>query len=438
MDFIEQLWTLKQIYQNENAYYDPSRKQHLHHIPSNIPAEKLVILKQTGRMPNQILYPRHDEIWDAFYTLADTWTLSEAADAFIAGLWSAPFLWQSALNAKLLSLATPRHAFTPYQGSSHTCTICGFQEKAVDSTLQWYRRMTDGVPLDGDPTEYVLALREMAGAGPRPTPTAYDLWTFRAILTVIRQMPAGSRYSKVRDALHREKLLPASRKGTACSLLEALALAGILDTPDHPGMAARFTSYQERDIRPSIRVEAQAPLAWWDSSMGINETALKKIFGAIDCSSVSLTDRPTPDPLLSRTITGSLQKQRFPHRRLPSSPDAGKGPAQAGDVYAVRIQNDVWVTIYCHRTEEKYVVIEYLDGIFTEMPEKSQIISICRPRSDGRWQTRVSGIDKTTGIKRIARNIPTPRTELPEPDRIPFSTASSLKNLAWWCFPELS
>lgn len=146
MDFIEQLWTLKQIYQNENAYYDPSRKQHLHHIPSNIPAEKLDILKQTGRMPNQILYPRHDEIWDAFYTLADTWTLSEAADAFIAGLWSAPFLWQSALNAKLLSLATPRHAFTPYQGSSHTCTICGFQEKAVDSTLQWYRRMTDGVP----------------------------------------------------------------------------------------------------------------------------------------------------------------------------------------------------------------------------------------------------------------------------------------------------
>lgn len=115
MDFIEQLWTLKQIYQNENAYYDPSRKQHLHHIPSNIPAEKLDILKQTGRMPNQILYPRHDEIWDAFYTLADTWTLSEAADAFIAGLWSAPFLWQSALNAKLLSGYAPP-CFYPLPG----------------------------------------------------------------------------------------------------------------------------------------------------------------------------------------------------------------------------------------------------------------------------------------------------------------------------------
>lgn len=95
-------------------------------------------------------------------------------------------------------------------------------------------------------------------------------------MTVIRHMPPKSRYSKVRDSLHVEKLLPASQKGTVCSLLEALALAGILDTPDHPGMATRFTTYQERDLRPSVRVEVQAPLAWWNSSIGINETALKK------------------------------------------------------------------------------------------------------------------------------------------------------------------
>ena len=438
MDFIEQLSALRQIYKNENAYYDKEQGMYLYRIPTDFPADKLEALKQAGRMPNQMFFPKHDEIWDAFYTLADAWTLSEATNAFISGLWSAPFLWQSALCAKLLSQATPRHAFTPYTGSTDTCTVCGFHEKAVDTTLLWYRRMTGSVPLDGDPMGYVFALQEMAVAGQKPLPTVYDLWTFRAVLTVIRLMPQGSRYSKVRDSLQKEKLLPVSQKWSYCSLLEVLALIGILDTPDHPGMITQFTTYQERDMRPSVRVEVQAPLAWWNSSIGINETALKKIFGEIDCSPVSLTDRPAPIPPLPQTVTGRLEKMKTPRKRLPTSPDAGKGPAQAGDVYAVRVRDDVWITVYCHRVEGKYVVIEYLDGIFSEMPMKSQIISAFRPRSNGRWQAKTSGIDRTTGVKRIARNIPIPQTDLVEPDRISFATADSLNHLARWCFHGLS
>lgn len=438
MNIINQLSALQQIYQNENAYYDKEQDMHLYRIPADFPADKLESLQQAGRMPNQMFFPRHDEIWDAFYTLSDSWTISEAADAFIAGLWSAPFLWQSALSAKLLSQATPRHAFAPYAGSTDTCTVCGFHKKAVDTTLLWHRRMTGGVPLDGDPTGYVFALQEMANAGQKPVPTAYDLWTFRAILTVIRLMPPNSRYSKVRDALQKERLLPVSQKWIYNSLLEILALIGILDNPDHPGMITMFTTYRERDLRPSVRGEVQGPLAWWNSSIGINETSLKKIFGEIDCSPVSLTDRPAPVPPLSQTIRGALDKHKVPRKRLPSSPDAGKGPAQSGDVYAIRVRDDAWITVYCHSVEGKYVIIEYLDGIFTEMPMKSQIISSFRPRSNGRWQAKVSGMDRTTGIKRIARNIPVPQTDLAEPDRISFATAASLGHLAWWCFPGLS
>ncbi len=435
MNIIEILKILRLIYRPENAYYDSEKGQHLHRIPADLSDAQLETLKQAGRMPNQMSCPEHDEIWNNLYTLAGTWTLSQAADSFIAGLWSASFLWQSALNAKLLSLVTPRHSFTPYKGSPETCIICGFRKKAVDETLLWYNRITGGVPLDGDPIGYAFALLEMSKLGQPPTPTFYDLWTFRAILTVIRQMPPNSRYSKVRDTLHKERLLPAAQKGTVCSLLEALALAGILDTPEHPGMATRFTTYQERDLRPSVRVEVQAPLAWWNSSIGINESALEKIFCKTDCSSVSLTDRPTPALPLSQTNTGSLQKQKTPQKRLPSSPDAGKGPVQSGDVYAIRIQDSVWVTAYCHRTEGKYAVMEYLEGIFSEMPEKSRITNIFRLRGSKRWQAKTSGMDRTTGIKRIARNIPAPKTELAEPDKISFATAASLKHLACWCFP---
>ena len=84
----------------------------------------------------------------------------------------------------------------------------------------------------------------------------------------------------------------------------------------------------------------------------------------------------------------------MPCKRLPKSPDAGKGPIQAGDVYAIRIREDVWVTAYCHKTEEKYAVMEYLDGIFSEMPKKSHIISAYRPRKNGRWQAKTSSMDR--------------------------------------------
>lgn len=437
MDVADQLWTLQQIFRTENTYHDPKSGLHLYRIPTDLSADRLKALERGGRMPGKMSFPQHDDIWDAFYALADTWTLSEAAGAFLAGMWSAPFLWQSALCAKLLAQAAPRHPFTPYAGSKDTCMICGFRKKAVDPSLLWYQRMTGGVPLDGEPTGYVSALREMAKYEQRPTPTSYDLWTFRAILTVIRQMPSRSRYSRVRDALYREKLLPAAQKWVYGSLLEASALAGILDTPDHPGMATRYTSYKERDLRPSVRVEVQAPLAWWDSSIGINEDTLHKIFGDIDLSSVSLTDRPGPIPPLSQTVTGRMKMIRSPRKRLPAAPDAGKGPIRPGDVYAIRIRDGTWITAYCHRTEGTYAIMEYLSGIFSEMPMRSQIICTFQLRGSKRWQARTSGMDRTTGVKRIARDIPTPCSDLPVPDKIPFARAADLGWSAGWCFRDL-
>lgn len=435
MDTADQIWILKQIYNNENSYYDSNKKIHLHHIPKTISADDRKSLSESHHMPNQMFFPKHDEILDEFYNLTSTWTISEAADAFLAGLWSAPFLWQSALTAKVISSVMPFHEHAPYTGSADTCTVCGFRERAVDTTLLWYYRMIGGTPLDGEPVGHVLALREMNNLGKRPTPTEYDIWTFRAILTIIQLAPPGTRYSKMRDILWGERLLPTRQKHVYGSLLESLALIGLLDTGEYPGMSTQFTTYLKRDERPSVRVEVQAPLAWWDSAIGINESTLKKIFPHIDCSPIDLSQRPEAIPPLSETITGKLEKKRLP--RIPKSPDAGVGSAEAGDVYAIRIRQGVWVTIYCHRTEGAYAVGEYLDGVFSEMPLKTQINNAVRPRRNGRWQTKISGIDKTPGIRRIARNVPIPVSDLPEPDRSSFSKASDLKRLAWWCFNEL-
>ena len=437
MKTAEQLWILKQVYSYENGYYDREKDLHLHRIPAKIPADAFRSLEESGFMPNQMFVPDHDEILQELYRLAAAWTVAEAADAFIAGLWSAPFLWESALTGKLLAMGMPSHKHTPYGGSADTCTVCGYRQRAVDITEQWYQSMIGGTPLDGEPVGHVLALREMERMGTRPVPTEFDIWTFRAVLTVIRQMPPGSRYSKVREKLYRERLLPTAKQWVYGSLLESLALIGILDTEDYPGLATQFTTYQKRDERPSVRVEVQAPLAWWDSSVGIHEAALEKVFAGTDCSSVNLAERPEPMPPLAGTVTGALEKIRAPRQKRPKSPAAGTGPVQAGDVYAIRVRDDAWVTVYCHRIEGAYALVEYLDGIFTEMPMKPQLGSTVRPRGNGRWQAKVSGIDRTTGVKRVARAIPAPVTELAEPDRISFQKAGNLGVLAKWCFEEL-
>ena len=437
MDTASQLWLLKQIYKYENSHYDKETGISLHHIPAGITQDMLEGLDQAHHMPNQLFYPEHDEILQELSRLADAWTLPEAADAFVASLWSAPFLWRSALPGILLARVMPSHPHTPYGGSADTCVICGFQGRAVDATMSWYYRMNQGTPLDGEPVGYVLALREMAVLKERPIPTEYDLWTFRAILTMIRLAPPKTRYSKLRDMLHKERLLPTSNKYAYGSLLETMALIGLLDTEQCPGLFTRYTSYAKRDERPSVRTEVQGPLAMWDSSVGINDTTLKKLFPDLDTSSVDLTDRPQPVPPLSQTVTGDLEKRRLPRPKVVRSPDAGSGPVQAGDVYAVRIRDNVWITVYCHKIEGRYVYVEYLDGIFPEMPMKAQLKNTVRPRRDGRWQMRASGMDKTTGVRRVARNMPAPISDLPEPEKAPYGNAGELRHLASWCFAEL-
>lgn len=439
MSTVQQLFLLKQVYSTD-SYYDGQKDLHIHRIPANLSKQDLQALAECGRAPNAMERPRHDDVLAELRRLTKTWTLAEAANAFIAGLWSAPFLWRSALTGTLIAAGMPEHAYTPYSSSSPVCVICGFHDRAVDMTLGWYRLMQSGTPLDGDPLVHVLALREMGRETRRPEPNEYDRWTFRAILTVLRCLPPKTRYGKARDALYKEKLLPTKNKWAYGSLLEALGLIGLLDTSEHPGMATAFTTYAQRDQRPNARVEVQAPLAWWDSSIGLNKHVLKTVFAGFDIASVSLARRPTPAPPLAETTTGGLEKMRQPREATPKTSNAaGKGPIQAGDVYAIRIRDGLWVTAYCHEVRMAPVLqarMEYLGGVYDHMPETKELVLVYRGREDGRWQSWMASMDSTSWVRRIARNIPAPESAEPDPDRIPHGGAKDLKALAGWCFPE--
>ncbi|WP_217617306.1 hypothetical protein, partial [Cellulomonas sp. GbtcB1] len=78
-------------------------------------------------------------------------------------------------------------------------------------------------------------------------------------------------------------------------------------TAARPGIVERWTTYAERDQRPSVRVEVQAPLAWWDSDHGLREDVVGRVFGHLGTSSVDLdAPRPSPEPERAATATVAL------------------------------------------------------------------------------------------------------------------------------------
>lgn len=437
MDTVDQLRLLKQVYSGPTRW-DEELQASRHDVSQSISAQDLEALEAAGHEPNRFERPQHTGTITELKELANQWTVEDAAQAFVASMWSAPMLWRSLLTGKLIATSMPDHEHTPYPSSS-TCKVCGLSvDQATDTTLQWYWRMTNGTPLDGDPFGQVLALRELSAAAVLPIPNEFDRWVFRAVLTVLRELPPKTRYSKAAVALKKERLLPTQKEYAYRDLLETLALIGILDTPEHPGMITEFTSYIQRDQRPNVRVEVQAPLAWWDSSIGINENNLNKIFHDFDLSNISLADKPEESPPVKETILGALEKMRSVRGKVPkASPDAGTGEVQAGDVYAVRVREGVWVTVYCHEVRDKRVIVEYLDGVFPDMPGKADLHGTFRPRTNGRWQCSAIAIDSTSWVRRVARGVPLPTSPLQVPDGIPFHNAKDLKHMASWCFPDM-
>ncbi len=450
MNTVDQLFALKQIVALGSNYYDDATGQHMHRIPSFMAASTLDELEKAGRMVNTFEQFDHDKAVAELKTLSAEWTLQEAASAFAASLWSAPWIWRSALTGKALGYAMPIHAYELFSeptASENICGICGFHQGSTeDKTLAWYFGMTQGVPIDGHVPEHVILLREMRQlrlSSGVPIPTKYDLWTLSAIFDVLRKLPPRTRYSRAAQILKKARLLPSNNDYAYQSLLEALAIVGILATPEYPGMLTKFTNYRDRDTRPNIRVEVQAPLAWWDSSCGIQQDVFDAVFGHLHLSVVDATGkRPTPEPALAETLTGAFERRRTSkHVFTKTSLEAGSGPAQAGDVYAIRVQEGTWVTVYCHegstaknKSGIARVRCEYLAGVFRNIPSANDLILRYQGSRKGRWQMWTSALDRTPWVRRIARNVPAPAEDQPKPDKVPDGSARELRHLAHWCF----
>lgn len=398
-------------------------------------------LTAAGLDPRRLMDADHGADQAALRERAARWTREDAAAAFVAGLWSAPGGWRGALIGVLLADAMPEHTLSPWnENLPYLCQVCGVRPGADQVVDEWARRVLE-TPLDGDPSAAAAQLGWF-GDG-RPVPTAYDRWVLGAVRAVLASLPAGTRYAKAGAAIDAAKILPARSGG---EVLEDLALIGVLAATDHPGLVERFTTYRERDARPNTRVEVQAPLAWWDTSVGdhgVRPELWEAVFGHLDIPVVDLdAPRPAPDPVARDTIVGGLaaRVRALTPKAERAAASVGSGPVAAGDVWAMRVRDGAWVTFYVHDVHERgrpYARVEPLTGVFATQPAVDDAHGTVQPRFDGRWVMYAHSVDRTPHTRRIAEGVSVPAGDGEVPERGSWQAAKELRHLLTDLYDEL-
>lgn len=392
---------LERIYLGGSTYFDADGR-YLHTVPSTISAQDLQALDAAGLPPNALSTMPHDEAVTRLRELAARIDLRKAAEAFVTSLSSVDLSWQSVLPAACLGLAMPAHAFVPMSETNPICRVCFHDARGpLDLTERALFRSVQGTGWGSyGPVEAVSAL-EFALAQPTwPQASEHDAWTFHSVLELLARLRAGSRYSVARKEIKAAKLLSANTVYRCESTLEALSFISVIENAEHPGLFTGWTSAVERDQRPNTRVEVPAPLAWWSADDGINTAVVECLFSGID--------KPATRP--SAQVPAKPKRATAPRVAGRSLP----GPVAAGDVYAVRLREDLWTAVYCHAVIDddgpERGLVEYLD-LLTPLPVTfEQLAGVgYRDRRNGeRWQAWCTGLAKTTGVRRVAQGMPAP------------------------------
>ncbi|MGO1071280.1 hypothetical protein [Lysobacter sp. CA199] len=392
---------LERIYLSGTTYFDADGR-YLHKVPATFSAQDLRDLDAAGLPPNALSAMGHDEAVTRLRELAARIDLRQAGGAFVASLTSADLSWQSVLPAACLGLAMPAHAFEPMSEKNPTCRVCFHDARMpLDLTQRALYRSIQGTGWGNyGPVEAVAALEFALAAASWPQPGEYDAWTWHSLLELLGQLPPGTRYSAARKALKDAKLLSANTVYRCESTLEALSFISVIEHAEHPGLLTGWTRAVERDQRPNVRVEVPAPLAWWSADDGINTAAVERLFGGIG--------KPAVKP--AAPVAAKVKRAAAPRVAGRSLP----GPVAAGDVYAVRLREDLWTAIYCHAVADdggpERGLIEYLDLLTPEpaTPEQLQGAGYRDRRNGKRWQAWCTGLAKTTGVRRVAQGVAAP------------------------------
>jgi hypothetical protein len=106
------------------------------------------------------------------------------------------------------------------------------------------------------------------------TPCADDFLLMNQILSSILDLPDWAGPNEAERAIQKATDLK-SNKSERQILIQILGYCGVLETPDHPSFATRYTPYQDICNLPN---EWAYPVIWWRRPMGINWDAVRRFF----------------------------------------------------------------------------------------------------------------------------------------------------------------
>ncbi|MBJ6760075.1 hypothetical protein JGU66_04820 [Myxococcaceae bacterium JPH2] len=404
------------------------------YIPKTLAASDLDWLRGVGLDPNTSLRLTHDEAVAAVVAARERYTIAEGVEAFVSSLDNVGAPPHGCfLEAVLLAHGMPAHPMSSPREDPATawCRVCGLSpELLVRPASMFAQWQTGGSGIPGRIEWALVALGQLESWKTRvPTPLAKArlAHVVKVLDGLAPDTPPGGAFGAV-QALGLDK-------AAARSIVETLAFAGVLEAPPHEGMATRFVSFAERDQRPSVRVEVDAPLGFWRGRNGVQWTNAQTLFGL---------SRDMPLPPLEQPAAHTPAKKKA----APKKPGAAerkktlpRRPPAKGDVWALRIREDAWALLYVWTVKEQaqrpYARCEFIETLSLECPTSVTPPLTTRPRYDGRWQYWASGLEKVTGSALIAENVPEPTAKEPVPERLSHGGAKDLPWLASSCFDSL-
>jgi hypothetical protein len=403
------------------------------HVPTTIPADELRWLGSIGLSPNDRVDSTHDEAMAHLLAARAEFSIADGATAFVASLDGDGVGPRGCfLEAALLAHRAPNHS---HEGDG-PCRECGLDARwSFDRTEDFYEWNTVATGIPGSVPWALRALSELsAWRAISPSPRARAL--LASALHALDTLPPTARAGAACDAVAASGL----SKSAARSLVETLAFAGVLEAPPHRGLASGWVSYWDRDRRPNVRTEWDAPLGFWRGSNGVSWDNAAALFNVRQSDPIEIAPIAQNAAQIESTPTES--NTPAPRKSAPRRGGLPRRPARAGDVWALRVREDAWVLAYVWAVEERggrpFALTEFVGELAETCPEVVSDALVARPRYDGRWQYWTSGLEKATGSALLAEGRAAPTVADALPDRVAGGSAKDLVSQAGGCFDGLN
>ncbi len=294
----------------------------------------------------------HDSFVRALRSAVDGISPTQARDAFIASLGSAPLRFRSVLGHYAYAANFPDHRFEPTLGhQSYMCRECGLSANVDIDPDEHAEDRQKGQFLIDEPVAAMLDLENFK-ANATPTPTPADFEIFDKMLATIAKLPKKARASALLKAW---SFVPRTNKYSRDAMVATFGACGLLETIDHPGCLTRWVSFWEYEEVPSLSGEMKPPEAWWTASDGVNRAALDLLFKHKE-----------------------IDRTRFPARQFKrkiakGSAKVGKVTLSPGDRIGIQIHGRYLVGVVLGTHEKKLPVVEMYAGTWATPPTEKEL-----------------------------------------------------------------